>query len=258
MSDLLARLGHGTLLLDGAMGTELERRGVDTSGNGWTSRAIIDHPQLITDIHREYIEAGANIITANTFRTNPRAHRKGKHTAEELTKAAVALAREAVKRSGREVIVAGSIAPANDSLERERVAVDDNELLKEHSQMAQWIEEAGADMILIETMNTVREALIALVAVKRSSKLPVAVSIVPGSRSQMISGTSIGESLELLAKVGADVLLMNCQSLSIVNPMLREFSSICAGLGVKWGVYPNASETLNGQWQLVAHEDHER
>jgi S-methylmethionine-dependent homocysteine/selenocysteine methylase len=261
MSDLLARLERETLLLDGALGTELERRGVDTAGAGWTSKAIIDHLDLITQIHRESIDAGARIITANTFRTNPRAHRKGMYSAEELTKRAIGLAHAAVKgsssSSSRKIFVAGSIAPANDSIPPQQVEIDDKELLHEHGQMAQWIEEAGADLILIETMNTVREAFIALVAAKQRSRLPVAVSLVPGSKTQLISGASLSDSVEILAKVGADILLLNCQALSIISPMLREFGSICKGLDVKWGVYPNASEVIEGKWQLVAHEDHE-
>jgi S-methylmethionine-dependent homocysteine/selenocysteine methylase len=258
MSDLLARLKHETLLLDGAMGTELERRGVDTSGAGWTSKAIIDHSELITQIHAEYIAAGARIITANTFRTNPRTHKSGRHSAEALTKRAIELARDAVKASGRhDVLIAGSIAPANDSLKRNEVAIDDKDLLDEHAEMAKWITDSGADLILIETMNTIREAFIALVAAKRRSDLPVAVSIVAGSRKQLISGASLPESVELLAKAGADVLMLNCQSLSILSPMLGEFGSLCSGLGLRWGVYANASEMINGKWQQVAHEDHE-
>jgi S-methylmethionine-dependent homocysteine/selenocysteine methylase len=258
MRDLLARLSHETLLLDGAMGTELERRGVNTNGPGWTSKAIIDHPDLIVQIHRDYIDAGAQIITANTFRTNPRAHLKGKHTAEELTKRAIELAREATKASGKpDVLIAGSIAPAMDSLPPQKVSLDDAALREEHGQMAGWIESSGADLILIETMNTVREAYLALVAAKQNTRLPIAVSLVPGSTKQLISSTPLQDSVELLAKAGAEILMLNCQSLSIVTPMLGEFASLCSGAGVKWGVYPNASEIIEGKWQLVSHEDHE-
>jgi S-methylmethionine-dependent homocysteine/selenocysteine methylase len=258
MSDLLARLGHNTLLLDGALGTELERNGVDTTGAGWTSRAIVQHPDLIVQLHKDYIAAGAEIITANTFRTNPRAHRRTKLDAEALTKQAVKLAYEAIKESGKPgVFVAGSIAPANDSLPPQQVEIDDRELLNEHAAMAKWLDEAGVDLILIETMNTVREAFIALAAAKQKTKLPIAISLVPGSKLHLMSGASLAYSVELLAKAGADILLLNCQSLSVITPALREFGAICTGNGVKWGVYPNAAEMMAEQWQLVAHEDHE-
>jgi S-methylmethionine-dependent homocysteine/selenocysteine methylase len=258
MSDLLDRLAHGVLLLDGALGTELERKGVDTSEGGWTSRANVDHSDLVIQIHSEYIAAGADIITANTFRTNSRAHRKTKLNAQELTEQAVELARNAIEQSGKHgVLIAGSIAPANDSLPPQQVEIDDRELLNEHAMMAQWLDEAGVDLILIETMNTVREAFIALIAAKQKTKLPIAVSLVPGSKKQLMSGASLTDSVELLAKAGADILMLNCQSLSVVTPALREFGAICTGNGLKWGVYPNASEMIDGHWQLVAHEDHE-
>ncbi|HET6511056.1 MAG TPA: homocysteine S-methyltransferase family protein, partial [Candidatus Kapabacteria bacterium] len=235
MGDLLSVFQHETLLLDGALGTELERRGADTTSAGWTSKAIVDHPELIAQIHREYIDAGARIITANTFRTNPRAHKKGKHSAEELTKRAIELARNAVASSGRSnLFVAASIAPANDSLSLQHAEIDDKELRAEHGLMAKWIEESGADLILIETMNTVREAFIALTAARQNSRLPIAVSLVPASRTQLMSGAALIDSLELLAKAGADILMLNCQALSIVSPMLREFGSICKGLGKRW------------------------
>ena len=253
MSSFLKALEHGALLLDGALGTELERRGVETIKPGWTSHAILEHPELIKQIHSEYIAAGAKIITANSFRTNPRAHTKTGLSAEKLTKRSVELARA----SDGDFFIAGSIAPAIDSLPPQEVVIDDQELLHEHSQMARWLDEAGADLILIETMNTVREAFIALAAAKRTSKLPIVVSLVPASKKHLLSGASLAESIDLLAKAGADILMLNCQSLSIVTPALREFASLCAGAGVKWGVYPNAAERVNGAWVLQAHEDHE-
>lgn len=258
MGDMLSRLDGRTLLLDGALGTELERRGVETSEPGWTSRAIVNHPELIVQVHGEYIAAGADIITANTFRTNPRAHRKTRLNAEELTRRAVALAREAIEASGKtSVLIAGSIAPANDSLPPQHVEVDDLELLREHAQMAQWLDDAGVDLILIETMNTVREAFIALVAARQKTQLPIAVSLVPGSSKHLLSGAALQESVELLAKAGADLVMLNCQSLSIISSVLREFAATCAGNEILWGVYPNASDVVEGEWQLMAHEDHE-
>ncbi|HET6511742.1 MAG TPA: homocysteine S-methyltransferase family protein [Candidatus Kapabacteria bacterium] len=256
MSSFLKALQHGALLLDGALGTELERRGVDTSRSGWTSHAIVENPDTILQVHREYIHAGARIVTANSFRTNPRAHKKTGLSAEELTKRSVELAREAAS-GDPEIYVAGSIAPAIDSLPPQSVVLNDQELLQEHSLMAKWLAEANVDVIFIETMNTVREAFIALVAAKRNTSLPIAVSLVPASGKHLLSGASLAESVDLLAKAGADVLLLNCQSLSIVTPALREFAALCAGAGIKWGVYPNAAERVNSAWVLRAHEDHE-
>jgi len=64
------------LILDGAMGTELQRRGADTALPLWSARALVDNPNLVLEIHRAYIEAGADIVTTNTFRTTRRMFRR--------------------------------------------------------------------------------------------------------------------------------------------------------------------------------------
>ena len=116
--DFIARLARGDLfILDGATGTELTRRGVDTTLPLWSAGALID-PQgrdVLRCIHSDYIRAGAQIVTANTFRTHRRSLAKGGKggRAGELTHLAVQLVREAVEQvpAAHRVFVAGSIAP---------------------------------------------------------------------------------------------------------------------------------------------------
>src|SRR5438445_512535 len=94
-----SRLNRGELiLLDGAMGTELERRGIPTPLPLWSAAALLDHPDQVREIHEDYVRAGADVITADTFRTTPRALEKAGRAREEarvLTQRAVALAGEA-------------------------------------------------------------------------------------------------------------------------------------------------------------------
>src|SRR3990172_3506878 len=114
-SDFIAQLARGDLfILDGATGTELARRGVDTTLPLWSAGALID-PQgcdVVRCIHGDYIRAGARIVTANTFRTHRRSLAKGGHgtRARELTQRAVQLAREAAEQvpTVHRVYVAGS------------------------------------------------------------------------------------------------------------------------------------------------------
>ncbi len=119
MTDSLfrARLSSGrALLLDGATGTELQRRGVDTSLPLWSARALLDAPGVLQTIHADYIAAGADIITTNTFRTHRRTLTRAELGARtrELTQLAVKIAREAARQVDREVFVAGSISPLED------------------------------------------------------------------------------------------------------------------------------------------------
>src|ERR1700690_3998347 len=112
----LARLfeGRRPVLLDGAMGTELERRGIPAGLPLWSAQALLTSPETVRRIHDEYIDAGAEIITSNTFRTTRRTFLRGglPDRSEELTALAVALARESTGASpGKRVLIAGSMAP---------------------------------------------------------------------------------------------------------------------------------------------------
>src|ERR1019366_10296633 len=156
----------GPLVLDGALGTEMEGRGVNTSGKSWTARGLISHPDLIYRVHREYLWEGADILTANTFRTNVRALKDTGLDAEALTKKAVRIARKARRKKNPLIRVAGSIAPVEDCFSPELVPASDAALVEEHRIMARWLDEARVDIILIETMNTLHEALCALEAPK--------------------------------------------------------------------------------------------
>src|SRR5574342_1176370 len=100
------------LLLDGATGTELNRRGVNTDLPLWSARALLEAPDVLGQIHLDYVRAGAELITANTFRTHRRSLARAGlgDEAERLTRLAVSLARDAVRAAqpGRACFVAGS------------------------------------------------------------------------------------------------------------------------------------------------------
>lgn len=245
-------------VLDGALGTELERAGVDTSHPGWTSRAILEHPTKIVEIHRAYIEAGSDILTTNTFRTNPLAHRSTGLSAEALTRTAVQLAQQARAHSNNShVKIAGSIAPAADCYRPEDVEDDEGLLRENHRLMATWLAQEGCDLILIETMNTFREAYVALKAAKEVTELPIIVSIVPRDPKHVLGGTPLELALETLVKAGADALSLNCQTLPVLAASISTLSTIAESAKVPWAIYPNASDRVHDLWVARAHEDHE-
>ncbi len=112
------------LILDGAMGTELQRRGANTLLPLWSAEALVLSPALVRQIHEEYIRAGADIITANTFRTTRRTFvRTGlPDRSQRLTTTALSLARQAREAfRDRDILVAGSIAPLEDCYRPELV-----------------------------------------------------------------------------------------------------------------------------------------
>jgi S-methylmethionine-dependent homocysteine/selenocysteine methylase len=198
------------LLLDSAMGTELEKRGAKSQLPLWSAWALIESPTLVLAIHREDVEAGADILTANTFRTHRRTLQKaGKaRRTEELTKQAVTLARRAAGEASRPILVAGSLSPLEDCY-RPDLVPEDGELWQEHGQQAQLLAAAGADLILAETHNTVRE-LAAAVRAARETGLPVIASVVTDGQGRLLSGEPIAEAAGAVETLRPDVLSINC------------------------------------------------
>ncbi len=243
------------ILLDGATGTELDRRGVDTSLPLWSARALIDRPDVVRSIHADYLIAGAEMITTNTFRTHRRTlDRAGQiDRAKELTQYAVQLAREAIDQTQRAAYIAGSMSSLEDCYSPQLVPPDD-ELRVEHQEMARDLAGAGCDVLLIETMNTIREAAIATQAAKAMG-LPVCVSFVVGPNGRppdnpqaaqddepmlLLSGESIEEAVRAISLLQPDVILINCVPFNVID---RAFDQLRSSSAVPIGLYANVGHT---------------
>ena len=203
----------GVLILDGALGTELERRGIPTPEPFWSAEALLsdDGRSAIRDIHEAYLRSGADIITANTFRSNLRASEKRGigDRAEAITTMAVELAVEARNRVGDGAAwVAGSISPVEDCFSPWLVP-DEDALRREHTLAATWLANAGADLILVETMNRIDEARIATEAAVATG-LPVMTSFVCTSEGTLLSGQSVSDAVAAIVPFGPVALLVNC------------------------------------------------
>lgn len=162
------------LLLDGATGTELDKRGVDISLPLWSTRALIDAPDILLSVHCDYLAAGAGAITANTFRTNQRALGKAgfnEGAAKRLTNQAVKIAQEACEKCNPNALVLGSIAPLEDCY-RPDLSPDEKTCKAEHGKMIANLLEAGVDLLLIETMNNLTEASAAISEAKLQTDSP--------------------------------------------------------------------------------------
>lgn len=230
------------LLLDGPTGTELERRGYQTKLPLWTALACREVPELLQAIHDDYVVAGADIVTACTFRTTHHTLSQGDlgHEAASLTLEAVAIAKEAVRRAPRPVWVAGSIAPLEDCYHPERTP-GHSVLVREHEAHVRHLVDAGVDLLLLETMPTVREALVATQAAVATG-CAVVVSFLPGRLATLYDGTPLSEALARVAELGFDLVCVNCGAPSWCTNAMQALGAT----GRPFGAYANAGVPPGG------------
>lgn len=241
------------LLLDAAMGTELARRGVDTRPPLWSARALRTAPDLIRTIHAENVAAGADVLTANTFRLHARnvEREPGRFFLENKKEGALgdpvvlalSLAREAAAASDRAIFVAGSLAPLEDCY-RPDLVPDDPTLVREHRVMAEALAEAGCDLILVETMNAVRE-LVAATRAALATGLPVVASMVTDGEGRLLSGEPVEEAARALLSLAPspDAIGVNCVPARVIGDDLARLRK--AAPGVPLSVYANTGRALN-------------
>ena len=194
----------GPVLLDGGMGTMLQARGL--SIGEWPELAALEHPDWLEDIHRAYVEAGAQILCANTFGANREKLGRTGRTVEEVVPPSVEIARRAAR--GR-ALVALDVGPTGQLLEptgtlRFEEAVDI------FAQTVRAGVQAGADLILIETMTDLQEARAALLAAKENSSLPVIVTMTYEERGRTFLGCDPASAALTLEGMGADANGVNC------------------------------------------------
>ncbi|MCR5072179.1 MAG: methionine synthase [Bacteroidales bacterium] len=201
MSGLKEALAGRILILDGAMGTMLQRHGL--SGNNETFN--LSHPDIVREIHRAYIEAGADIITTNTFSANRISQAEFGYAAQaqEFARAGAALARAEADAAPRKVWVAGSLGPTGKSLTLAQDLSDPafrpvsfDEMVQAYAEQVQGLLEGGVDALLLETcfdaLNA-KAALYAISGIPGAAALPLLISVSVSDRS---GRTLTGQTLE--------------------------------------------------------------
>jgi S-methylmethionine-dependent homocysteine/selenocysteine methylase len=250
--DIRERLRHGTpLVLDAAMGSDLDRRGLPTTLPLWSAVGLLERPDLVREIHLENLLAGADIITTDTFRTTARTLRKAgldPGRAAELDTLAVRLAAEARDEAGRpEAWIAGSIAPLEDCY-LPTFETPPEVALAEHRAQAGNLAAAGVDLIMVETMPSAAEAEIALQAAVETGR-PATVGFVcavpdPGEPVRLLSGESLNDAVARVSPLAPAAIFVNCAAPPVITAALRELRELTI---LPIGAYAN-----------VGHVDDER
>ena len=224
-------------LLDGALGTELGRRGIETRGGLFSAAALLDERgrAVLREVHRAYVDAGAEMITAATFRTNRRALAAAGLESKfpELARIAVREARAAAEGRAR---VAGSVAPLEDCY-RPDLRPAPAAASREHLEHARALAEAGCDLLLVETVAAADEGL-AAVAAAAATGLPVWVAAMASPRGTLLDGRDLAEFYRRAVDAGASAALVNCTPPDGVDLALPA----AAAARVPFGAYAHLGE----------------
>ena len=195
-----------THVFDGAMGTMLYGRGVFL--NVCFDELALRQPDLVKEIHREYVRAGAELIETNTFGANPRklAQYGLSGETERINRAAAELARSA---AGNRVSVVGAIGPLGIRIEPfGETSIE--EARTDFTRQARGLLDGGVDGFILETFSDVEELRAALAAVRSLSDLPVIAQMTIGTDGRTHYGTEPAAFGPLLEEMGADVIGVNC------------------------------------------------
>lgn len=226
------------ILLDGANGTELVRRGVR-----WRKHGLLNDADAVQKLHQEYLAAGADVIRTNTFQLNPRIYlnvfRNREHMRhigapglENLTprllRTSVQVARQARASAGRETqaAVAGVLSPLEHCF-RPDLAPPPEQARAEHEALARVFAEENVDFLLLESMNTIGEARAALAA-GRATGLPVWVSFVLGPEGELLSREPLAKAAAEMQRGGAEAVLVNCAPPTDLTAAIEKLRKGCS------------------------------
>ena len=197
--------GKAFLLFDGGFGTMLQARGLSVPGKT-ADELCITNSAAIADIHVAYVQAGAQVITTNPFNTHARALevQQSPYTVEEIYTAAAKCARDAGAQ-----YVAGDIGPLGEFLEPYG-ELDEDDAYELFARNARAIDAARCDLIAIETMMDVNEAVLAVRAAKENANLPVFATMSFMESGRTLFGVTPEQAAKALVEAGASVVGMNC------------------------------------------------
>lgn len=228
-----ARRTGRPLILDGAIGSLLQQQGLNTDEYLWSSLAGLNNMDMVINIHKSYIDAGADIITANTFRSNPSAVSKSglsNVSSEILVKRNLDAAKTA--RGSLPVLIAGSNAPAEDCYQEERT-LSFRELVNNHHNHINLLALNGCDFILNETQSHFDEIEIICKFCSRN-EIPYVMSLFITHENRLLSGEDAGQTIDFIKKYNPLAIGINCVTPAVFSNFIRSYN-----FSFNWGAYLN-------------------
>ena len=237
------------IVMDGSMGNELLARRSDLVTGLWSAQYLIDAPELVKEIHLDYINAGADLIITNTYSTIPSylSKQKAEDKMSELIHLAGKLARDAVKDSKKKVTVAGSLPPLEESY-RPDLVIDKEEAVPIYETLIKELT-PYVDIFICETMSSIKEMQHVIQALQNlDNEKPVWISwsLKEDKKNQLRSGESIKEAFIASASIKPEAYLFNCTDPFAITEGLKELKELTQK---PIGGYPNVFNVPDG-WTL--------
>ena len=248
-SPFLKAIAERVLLSDGATGTVLQERGIPT--DACLELANVEHPEMVRQLHVEYINAGADVIQTNTFGANRvrLAFYGLQDRVAELNEAGVKIARAAVAAGGRTVFVAGDVGPLGQEL-------SESEAREAFAEQMAVLREAGVDLLLLQTFTSLAEATLAVRTAREvAPELPVIAEVSFGPDFKTSDGHGAQEAAAALRYAGADVVGANCgEGPPAVLRLVREMAELRSP-GLHLIAQPSAGRPTLVQRRVVYQAD---
>jgi len=229
-------------LIDGGMGQELLKRSGAKPSPLWSAQVMMDYPDIVRDLHVDFIRAGARVITLNTYSATPErlARDADESIFEALQLKAIEIATSARDKADVEgVRIAGCLPPLVASYRPDQAPEYD--LMLETYQRIVEVEQPHVDLFMCETMASIREANAALIAAKESS-LPVWVglTVADDSSVKLRNGDELGDAVQQIDEIGVDAKLLNCSKPEAIT---ASWQALCSGTGPV-GAYANGFTSI--------------
>ena len=253
------------IILDGGIGTELERLGAPMDHEAWCAVALETHPQLVRDVHRSYIDAGADIITVNTYAATRHALTNGgiEENFTSWNKLAVQLARETLDASevDRNILIAGSVSNFGHFNDQ----YTDKQLAPNFRDQAEILIENGVDFIILESLGAKTSTIVTALNAISEFGVPIWVAVscaedhdsgqlflgIEESRidsHRPLAHQELGEAIDTIMDTAGSALLVMHSTVDTTLPALQLMQSHYDGLR---GAYPNAGYWLRPEWAFV-------
>jgi len=238
-------------LIDGAMGTQIRARGYEVPSHHssiWSAQALMDNPHIVKEIHKDYISAGAEIITTNNYAVTQNLLERENlgHRLEELTSLSIDIAREAKKESGKNIKIAASLPPLDTSYRPDLVG-DITSIEKKYMEIVDIVKDR-VDLIIIETMSSSMEASGALSACAKADIEVWLGYTLQGIRKNILpSGENLIDAINKVKHFNISAYVINCSSANITTEAIKLLSN---EIDKPFGGYANSvnvSQIINSE-----------